>query len=249
MKPTVFFRPFSLKNTKRTLKVHGGTIVNLTKITRHTKVVNPNADLLAVMPDLFGASFEEAYGFPLEVEGKNRYGESISLAGLLRALLIFKYRYPELYGKLVKLSKLLSYEFNDEEVKVPPLHLLLNYPLPQVESVWKVVEAETGFTKELYALALYRSFRNISVGIKTLFDEVALLRSNPEDDDRAVKELVRNITPPAWFDETAAVLSSYKDRIEADYHTEGPTKEELKEAISQILQKLKEELKSVEGEE
>ena len=149
-------------------------MVNLAKITRHTKVVNPNADLLAILPELFGVEFEDSYGVPLEVNSNPKYGETVSLAGLLRALVIFKFRYPELYGKLVKLARLLSYEFNDEEVKVPPLHLLLNYPLPQVESVWKVVEAETGFTKELYALALYRSFRNIPVGIKSLFDEVAL---------------------------------------------------------------------------
>jgi len=243
----LYFKPFKVYTQKRTLKVQGGTSITLSKLNRHTKVVSPNADLLAVLSDFFGVVFDDS-GYSesvVEVSPRKVYGKVPSIAGILRALLILKFRYPEVYRKFIKLAKYLSYEFS-EEIKVPPLHLLLYYPTTGLEAVWDLVEAETGFSKELYAYAVYRQLRETPLGkLKTLFDGVSLFRPEPDEDKKAVNEFVNSFKPPAWFDESASLYSSIEDRIKADYHAVDYDYEQkvLKDAVKGLIDEIKRHLK------
>jgi len=238
----VFFRPVTVKNNKKTVKATAGIKLNLSRFSRHTKIVSPNADLLAAFPFL-GASLVESDSiyYPFDVSQPKLFGAVPSLAGILRALVVMKYRYPEVYKKFFKLARYLSYEFDEETLKVPPFHLLMGYSHRVIDLAWKLVEAETGVTKELYAYAVVLGLERMKIEgwEKRVVDEVSLFSPNPEEDKEKIRELKLSLDVPDWF--KVAVEETEREEVALDalnYTRKGEEKD-----ISELLRKTLEEVR------
>ena len=249
----VFFRPLLVRNSKKNIKVSGELKLNLSRFSRHTKIVSPNADLLAAFPFL-GARLIESNSiyYSFDVSQPKLFGAVPSLAGILRALVILKYRYPQVYRMIFKLARYLSYEFDEETLKVPPFHLLTGYSHSVIDLAWKVVEAETGVSKELYAYIVSLELEKERIENRgRLIDEVSLFAPAPEEDRERIEQHKASMQVPDWFMSAVeevrreeVVLESLNRVANVKYD-----REELREFLRETLRELRETVSAIREEE
>jgi hypothetical protein len=200
--PYLFLRPILVKQIKRVLEIHTVCKFRITRLANNqTKVVNPNLDISPVMIEFFNTYLHKG-NYYLSFYQNLSKGNVAGLMGILRALLILRYWKPEIYYKLMTVAKVLSYEINEDGVVVAPLYLLLNFSSQDLDLFWKLVEKETGFTRELYARAVIDSFKEMG-----LDKYISLFLPTVEGDKEAIEEFISEYEPPYWYLKNAEAIS------------------------------------------
>ncbi len=141
------------------------------------KLLSPDADILPLAGELMSLSFlEDGSIF------QDRMA-SVSLSGIFRALTLFKHMYPKEYEVLKTLMMMLSYSI-DENLLAPPLYILNETNIKEIEALWQRVKEITGMGKEDYMLAVIKEFKE-----KGMFDIFSLYIPERDEDEEAILEL------------------------------------------------------------
>ena len=236
--PYLILRPLTVRQVKRTLEVYG---THAFKVSRpygnNSKVTDPNLDVLPVLIDFLNA-FVDRTDYYFSIKQRTEVGNTPSLLGILRALLVLKHWKPEVYRKFKKIASALSYEVDSAGMGVAPLYALLGFVSDVLEESWKEVEKETGFTRELYARAVLDEFRAMK-----LLDDFALFYPSPEKDEKAVQEFLEDFQPPFWYlnNPDSLSYSLYKEYTDGelpdvDY---GVKSQAISKAVREIIEELK----------
>ena len=220
----MFYVPPLVRERKREIRVEYPKRIKLRKISKSTKFVSPNADLLPVLFDLLKASISFSAG-ELEVVPTLSYGHAVSLTGLLRALLVLRAKDPGLYEGIVELARLLSVEFSEDETVSPPF-VLMGQPSKLKHAFVKVREV-LGVSEDDYKRAV------ITLAIETgIFDKISFFSFSGEEDEKMAKELLGSLYYSIGNRKVIPSLDS----------------DEMKERFIEIILKNLEELKKEEEE-
>ncbi len=187
----LYLKPLTPHPSKKRLKVLALEEVQLTRPSRHSKIVSPNADIVGVLLDLTGARLDIVGGdYGVLIKDFPKAGNCASLFGLFRALAVLKAKDPDAYQMVISLAKLLSYHV-DENIKVPPLVLPKYLTSTPLEGVWKEAK-KFGVSYEDFVRGIYETLEN-KLADKDgrqvrVIDEIALFSSNREEDRKELQK-------------------------------------------------------------
>jgi len=217
MRKFFVLRPLTLTTSKRDLEASAFSRFKVAKVQKSSLFTCPDGDALAVLLDLGGGRLELGREIPqggsLPLTQVRAPQNTVSLAGIARALILLRAKDRELYEAFVEAAKLLSLEVGDPNARIAPAQ---TFQMPTAKALLKKALARFALNWNDYFRAAGEVYSKM--GLKS---RLALFSPSPDEERKYYGELgvspVKEVKPIGIDAEVAKekFLSFLQEELEA----------------------------------